>query len=107
AVMVCDVLGGWRLRYCQRGLPFHRSQGRGSCRGFCGRTGRGLRVDGAHHRTAVGPQGMGSVVAMGRAADLRARDVAGLRCLSAAAEVRRGWLCETMPPPRTRLVVAR
>ena len=55
-----------------------------------------VRADRAHHRSVVGAEGVGRVVAVGRAADVGARDVADLRRLPAAAAVRRRRIGEAV-----------
>ena len=55
-----------------------------------------VRPDRPDHRAVVGAQGMGRLVAVGRAADLRARAVADLRRVSAAAALRRARVGEAV-----------
>ena len=66
-------------------LPVQRAAG-GRSRGGGGRRADGaVRADRADHRAAVGAQGVGRLVAVGRAADLGAAALADLRRLPAAA----------------------
>ena len=74
-----DVHVGVRLRHRERDVCLQGPEDRGPSRGGGGGAHRALRADGPHHRSALGTQGVGRVVAVGRAADVGAGDVADLR----------------------------
>ena len=80
----------------RRGLPLQRAGVRGSRHRRCGGARGRLRPDRPDHRAVVGAQGVGRLVAVGRTADLRARAVADLRRVSAAAPLRRAGVGEAV-----------
>ena len=78
--------------------PLRQAPGLGRDGGGGGGTGRALRAAGAGHRTALGAQGVGRVVGVGRPADLEPDDVPHLRRLPDPAAVRRAGVGEARPP---------
>ena len=81
---------GLRLRDRERDLPVRRR----SARPIASRVAAAeltvvFGIDRADHRSALGAEGVGRLVGLGRAADVHARAVADLRRLSAAAALRR------------------
>ncbi len=97
AVVDGDVPGGVRLRRWRSACTCSPSRPAADRVTVARRRADGrVRPDRADHRAAVGAQGVGRVVAVGRAADVGARAVADLRRVPAAAEVRRARLGEAV-----------
>ena len=83
-------LSAFVVRDRERGLSVHRGAVRPIALAVAGaELTVDVRAHRAGHRAAVGAQGLGRVVAVGRAADVHAGDVADLRRLPAAAPLRR------------------
>ena len=81
ATIVCGVASARVLFQRRAGVRHHRGRGGGA--------GRRLRHHRPDHRAALGPQGVGRLVDVGRARDVGAGAVADLRVVSAAAPIRR------------------
>ena len=95
AVVDGDVLGGVRLRHRQRDLPVHRrARPPIASRSPAAELAVLFGLIGLVTGPLWGAQGVGRVVAVGRAADLGAGAVADLRRLPAAAALRRAGLGE-------------